>query len=196
MRLQPQDFSSLVNISLAYNLGGQNDKAEASLRQALTLEPTNAAIQLNLGMLLAEMNKLPQAEQAFRDALKHDPKSAQAAFNLGVMLAKERPDECLSLCRRAAGLIPGEPKYAYTLAFFQQQQGKAADAIATLEKLVSKKPAHADSYALLGRLDQARQQTKEAAAVYKRAAENASLTEHERSEFLARLRAVTGQGKD
>ena len=111
IRLQPRDISPLVNVSLAYNLTGQNPKAEASLRQALRLDPTNAAIHLNLGMLLAEMERPIEAEAAFRAAFNYDPRSAPAAFNLGVLLAKDRPEEALAWCRRAAELRPQESKY-------------------------------------------------------------------------------------
>jgi len=54
-----------VNISIAYNALGQNDKAEASLRRALQLDPTNAPAQLNLGMLLAEMGRCLMRSKPF-----------------------------------------------------------------------------------------------------------------------------------
>ena len=192
-RLQPRDLAPLVNLSLAYNQSGQNDQAEASLRRALNLEPTNAAVHLNLGMLLAEMERLPDAERAFRDAFKFDPKSAQAAFNLGVLLAKDRPGESLEWCRRAATLNPREPKYAYTFAFFQAQQGQAAAAIATLETLLATPPASADAYALLGRLYEEQNQPGKALGVYQRAAQNQKLPRAERAQFEARLTGVDPQ---
>ena len=104
----PDALPPYVNAALAYNALGQNDQAEASLRRALSLDPTNAAANLNLGMLLAEMGKLSEAEQAFRTAFKADPHSAQAAYNLGVLLSKDRLEEALDWCRRAAALGPGQ----------------------------------------------------------------------------------------
>ena len=85
-RLDPRAIPPLVNASIAYNILGENDKAEESLRQALQLEPTNPAVNLNLGMLMGELGRLQEAEQAFRAALKADPQSAAAAYNLGVVL--------------------------------------------------------------------------------------------------------------
>ena len=98
-----------MNVALAYNALGQNDKAEASLRHALSLDPTNAAANLNLGMLLAEMGKMSEAEQAFRAAFKADPKSAQAAYNLGILLSKDQPEEALDLVAPGRRAAPGEP---------------------------------------------------------------------------------------
>jgi Tfp pilus assembly protein PilF len=137
VRLWPDVVPPYVNMALAYSTQGKNEKAEASLRRALTLAPTNAVINLNLAMLLAEMNKMEAAEQSFRTAFKTEPRGtvgAQAAYNLGVMLAKTKPAESLDWCARAVALRPEEPKYVSTLVYFQQQQGKSADVIATLKK--------------------------------------------------------------
>lgn len=190
-KLQPRDISPLANLALAYNMAGQNDKAEASLRRALAIEPTNAPINLNLGMLMAEMGKFTEAETSFRTALKSDPKSAQAAYNLGILLSKNHPEESLDWCRRAAELRPQDARYAYTLAFFQNQQGKTAEATETLEKLIAKDPAEADAYGLLIRIYQFQKQTSRAADVCKKAAGNPNLTETERARFEAIGRALS-----
>jgi tetratricopeptide (TPR) repeat protein len=171
-KLQPALASPLVNIAMACNMAGQNHKAEASLRRALELEPTNAAAHLDLGMLLAEMQRPSEAEQAFRAALKDDPGCAQAAFNLGVLLAAKHPGEALDWCRRAVQLRPREARYAYTLAYFQDQQGNRAEAARTLEELIRRAPHYADAYALLARIYEDQNRISEAEAVRRRAAEN------------------------
>jgi tetratricopeptide (TPR) repeat protein len=190
-RLQPRSVPPLVNISLAYNSMGHNEKAEATLRQALQFDPTNAVTQLNLGMLLAEIGKLPEAEKAFRGAFKSDPKSAQAAYNLGVLLAGSQPEEALSWCRRASMLQPREPKYAYTLAFYLAQQGKREEAIVTLEKVLEEKLPHAESYALLGQLFESKNNFREALRVYRQAADTPSFPEQLRHQFRARAQALS-----
>jgi tetratricopeptide (TPR) repeat protein len=192
-RLQPRDISPLVNISIAYNLTGQNPKAESSLRQALRLDPTNAVIHLNLGMLLAEMERPPEAEAAFRAAFNCDPRSAPAAFNLGVLLAEARPEEALAWCRRAAELRPQETKYVYTLAFYQHRQGKAAEAARTLEKLLDQTPPAAEAYALLGRIYEQQRQPDKALSVYLRAAQNRKLSDQERAQFADQIRRLSTQ---
>ena len=190
-RLQPGALPPYVNIALVYNALGENDKAEASLRRALSLDPTNTAANLNLGMLMAEMNKLGDAEEAFRSVLKADPKSAQAAYNLGVLLAKEHTEEAIRLCQKAASLRPDEPKYSYTLAFFEIQQGETNQAAQTLEKLIEQAPAHAEAYALLAQIYKEQKRVPEALAVCRRAAANSRLTERERYRFQALIRAFS-----
>jgi tetratricopeptide (TPR) repeat protein len=193
-KLQPRDVSPFVNVSLAHSIAGDNARAEAALRQALKLEPTNAVANLNLGMLLAELDRLPEAEAAFRIACKSDPQSAQAAFNLGVLVSRDRPEEALNWCRKAADLRPQEARYVYTLAFYQNQFGKTADAIKTLEKLLDTTPAQGDAYGLLAQIYFQRKETEKAADVCRRASANQKLSSQERSEFQARLRALTGAG--
>jgi tetratricopeptide (TPR) repeat protein len=137
IRLWPDLIQAYVNSALAHNALGQNEKAEANLRRAAELAPTNAVIQLNYAMLLAELDKMSDAEKAFRAAFKAEPRGgigAQAAYNLGVMLTKEKPAESLDWCAKAVTLRPEEPKYVVALVYFQQQQGKTTDAIATLKK--------------------------------------------------------------
>jgi tetratricopeptide (TPR) repeat protein len=190
-RLQPDALPPYVNCALAYNALGQNDKAETSLRRALSLDPTNAAANLNLAMLLAEMNKPGEAEQAFRAVLKADPKSAQAAYNLGVLVSKDRPAEAISWCQKAAALRPDEPKYAYTLAFFQKQEGKTNDAVQTLEKLIEQAPPHAEAYALLVQIYEEQKNVAAALSVCRRAVSNEKLSERERYRFQARLNSLT-----
>jgi tetratricopeptide (TPR) repeat protein len=138
----------MVNIALAYNGLGQNDKAEASLRRALSLDPTNSAANLNLGMLLTELDKLPEAEQAFRAAFKADPKSAQAAYNLGVLLAKDHPKEALTWCGKAAELRPDNPRYGYTYAFYLYRVGQLDEALKAIRVVRQRHPTHEDSQLL------------------------------------------------
>jgi len=189
-KLDPNSVAPLVNVALAYNAQGQNAQAEASLRRARQLDPTNGVVNLNLGMLLAEMNKLAEAESAFRTAFKSESQSAQAAYNLGVLLSKTNPHETLRWCQRAADLRPQEARYAYTLAFYQNQQGLTREAVKTLEKLIQQAPPHVESYGLLGQLYEAGNRVADAVSVYRRAADNVKLPEPQRAVFRARAQAL------
>ena len=189
-KLDPNSVSPLVNVALAYNAQGQNAQAEASLRRARQLDPTNGVVNLNLGMLLAEMNKLAEAESAFRTAFKSESQSAQAAYNLGVLLSKTNPHETLRWCQRAADLRPQEARYAYTLAFYQNQQGLTREAVKTLEKLIQQAPPHVESYGLLVQLYEAGNRVADAVSVYRRAADNVKLPEPQRAVFRDRAKAL------
>ena len=192
-RLQPLSMAPLANRALAYAATGNNAQAEASLRQALELEPNHAGVNLNLGMLLAELGRLPEAEKAFRAAAKSDPRSAAAAYNLGVLLARDRPEECVEWCRRAATLRPQDTRYGYTLGFFLHQQGKTAEAIQALGAVIQQSPPSLEAYMLLGSIHERQGRWAEARSVYQRAMANDRLPETERMQFLARERQLLGR---
>jgi Tfp pilus assembly protein PilF len=186
IRLRPDVIPPYVNVALAYNLAGRNRDAEARLREALRRQPGNAAAALNLGMLLGEMKRVPEAEAMFRAAFRADPRSAAAAYNLGVIAAADRLDEALDWCRKAAALEPGDPKYAWTLAYYLREKGDLKEATAVLERLLGGPAASLDAYLLLGALYARQGRDGEVRALQRRGAEDARLPEADR----ARLRAM------
>ncbi len=192
-RLDPTNIAPLVNASLAYSAMGQNAKAEESLRKALKQYPCNAAANFNLGLLLAELGREGEAETALRAALKTDPNLAVAAYNLGVLLGKDRIDEAIRWCRKAAELRPQQPKYAFTLAFYQRKKGDIEGAIQTLRRMVDKQIPYAGAYMLLGEILEQQQKIDQAIAVYRKALANEKLSKRERHDFAARIRALSSR---
>jgi len=189
-KLRPDSVPPLVNASLAHNTLGENDEAEKSLRKALEIDPANVAANLNLGMLLGEMGKPKEAEAAFRAAAKADPSSAVAAFNLCVVASKDRMDEALKWCRKAAELRPEEPKYGYTYAFFLDRKGDTAKAIPVLRKIVDRNQPYSPAYFMLGSIYEKQGKAGEAKKVYRKAAGNEELPEPDRVRFLGKLQAM------
>jgi tetratricopeptide (TPR) repeat protein len=149
LKLDPQALLPMVNISMAYAQMGDGDKAEKSLQKALKQSPDNAAANFNMGLLKAEKKDLQAAEKYLKKAFKSDPQMAQAAYNLCVITAKDRINEAVDWCRKAADLRPQEPKYAYTLAFYLNQKGDKAEAVQTLQGIVEKYPHYKDAERLL-----------------------------------------------
>ena len=62
---------------------------------------------------------------------------------------KDRIDEAVTWCRKAAELRPQEPKYAFTLAFYLNQKGDTDEAIRTLKAIIEKYPGYKDAEMLL-----------------------------------------------
>jgi Flp pilus assembly protein TadD len=185
--LRPDSVLPLVNASLAYARSGQNDLAEASLRQALDLEPTNAAACFNLGLVLAEKGQKSEAEAALRTALKSNPQLPEAAYNLGVLLADDRLPEAVTLLQQARQFGPQDPKYAFTLAYFLNQQGDLTGALTVLNQQVQLKTANPDVYFLLGELYESSGQPAKARQVYEQAFSDYRLPPAARPRFGAKL---------
>jgi tetratricopeptide (TPR) repeat protein len=188
--LDPFGVAPLVNASLAYSLLERNVKAEATLRRALERSPGNAAANFNLGLLLGELERLDEAEAAFRGALETDPSMAAAAYNLGVLLTRDRMTEGITWCRRAWALSPGDPKYAYTLAYFLRGNGELDEAITTLRQMVSTQMPHPGAYLLLGEILEGEGRRDEAIEVYREGRSNERLSDRDRYELDGRVRAL------
>jgi Tfp pilus assembly protein PilF len=149
LKLDPQAIMAMVNTSIAYAQMGENDKAEKSLQKALKMAPDNAAANFNMGLVKAEKNDPKQAEKYLKRAITFDPQMAQAAYNLCIITAKDRIKEAVNWCRKAAELRPQDPKYAYTLAFYENQKGDRDGAVRTLKAILDTHPQYNDAEILL-----------------------------------------------
>ena len=184
---EPQSVLTLVNAAMAHARLKETTKAEEKLNEALKIAPTSGAALFNLGLLKAEQGDMAAAEKNLKAAFKADPQLSGAAFNLCIITAKERPAESLEWCRKAASLRPGEPKYAYTLAFYQQQGGDTAAATATLDGLLARSPAYPDAYLLLADIYEQQGRKEEAVKVYNRAVAAPGIPDRARKFFKERL---------
>ncbi len=187
-KLRPDFLAPLVNVSLAHSQLGHNDRAERALRRALALEPKNVAANLNLGLLLGELGRPEEAVSALRTALESDPENATATYNLGVLLADRDLQAAVKLCRKAHALAPDEPRYAYTLGFFQRRSGERKAAAGTLRHLIERHPSYGDAYLLLGAIYEEEGRRAEARGLYQEAADR--LPPEAQARLAARLRAL------
>jgi tetratricopeptide (TPR) repeat protein len=190
LMLEPRAVLALVNASMAQARQGQNDKAEALLIRALEIDPESAATHYNLGLLKAEQNDMTSAEKHLRAALKADPQLYDAAFNLGILISSTKPHEAEELLKRAYELNPN-PKYAYTLAFYQHQGGKSEDAVKVLLEVIEKQPTYVDAYLMLGDIFEKQGKPEDARAVYQQALSKEGISQKDQYRF----QALMGQGR-
>ena len=169
---------------------GETPRAEERLNEALKITPDSAAARYNLGLIKGEQGDLPAAEKNLKAAFEADPQMAGAAYNLCVITAKDRPAEALEWCAKAAALRPQEPRYAWTLAFYQKQGGDTAGAVVTLDTLINRAPAYPDAYQLLADIYEQQGKKSEAAKVCTRALEAQGLPEQARTYFKSRVEAI------
>ncbi|NQU87651.1 MAG: ammonia-forming cytochrome c nitrite reductase subunit c552, partial [Mariniphaga sp.] len=149
-RLYPEAILPLINSSVLYSYIGNPIKAEESLKKALQIDPDNEAANLNLGLLLAEQGKTDDAIKALLKALEVNPKQAVAAYNLSVLNSGVNIEEAIRFAIIACEAAPENPRYGYTLAFFQNQAGFTGNAIKTLNEVLQKHPSDLNSAYLLG----------------------------------------------
>jgi tetratricopeptide (TPR) repeat protein len=193
LRLEPRALLPLTNIAIVYGQQGEYDKAEASLRKAVAVDSKSAPVHFNLGLLLAEKGRTEEAEKELRLALDLDPRLASAAYNLGVLIMKERPDEGLSYCRKAYELSPNNPKYSYTLAFYQAQKGDRKEAVKILRDTVKRHPGHVDAALLLGEIYEQERRKEDAKEVYRKTLSRGELSNQDSQRLRMKLQALEGK---
>jgi len=193
IKREPKSILTLVNAAMARARMGETGKAEEMLNEALKIAPDSAVVLYNLGLIKGEKQELPAAEKYLKEAFRIDPQMAGAAFNLCILTAPDHPAEALEWCRKAAVLRPLEPKYAYTLAFYQREGDDLTGAAATLEALISRIPAYPDAYLLLADIYGQQGKKDEVVKVYNRALAEQGLPPKAREYFKTRLATLQAQ---
>jgi tetratricopeptide (TPR) repeat protein len=191
LKIEPRAAMVMVNAAMAYAQMGEKEQAEKSLLKAIKVAPDNAAAHFNLGLLKAEQNRVKDAEREIREAFRLDPKMAPAAYNLCILTAKDRPQEALSWCKKALALNPQEPKYAYTLAFYQKEQGDLKNAAATLKDFLAQRPGFTDGYLLLAEICVQQGDHPQAEAVLRQAQQVEGLSTRDRARLAAALQKLS-----
>jgi tetratricopeptide (TPR) repeat protein len=145
-----------------------------------------------MGLLKAKENDYAAAKRHLRKALKKDPQMAQAAYNLCVILSKDRLDEAVSFCKKAAEIRPGVPEYEFTLAYYEKQKGNLSEAVHVLDDLITKYPAYADAYVLLAGIYEKQEKKADAEEVYDKELAVPSMPLPYKVRMKARLEALKG----
>src|SRR5258708_17699670 len=107
MHTDTAEISALLARAAEFVSAGRPAEAILTLQDAACAQPSNAAIQHDLGFLCLQAARLPEAVAAFRAALAADPRFAQASLCLGIAL-QEQGDTAGALegFRHATTLFP------------------------------------------------------------------------------------------
>lgn len=102
----PRDRAYMF-LGAAYEDLSLHDEAERAYESALAINPHNATVLSNLGLVSERKGDLARARLLYAQALEANPRSAYAHNNLGVLLHREGLHrEALPLLQRATELDP------------------------------------------------------------------------------------------
>lgn len=131
MRMRPDAVMPHVNAAVLAAQQGHPQEAISYLQTAWKASPENGAVNLNLGLALAEANDLPGAERHLRRAMKDPQCRAQAAYNCAVIVGARNPSEAADLCRVAVESEPDNAKYAETRDYYRRAAASVSGGVST-----------------------------------------------------------------
>lgn len=136
--LPKTDSEGLNALGLAYSTAERYQDAIAAFENVLTLDPTSALANQNIGTMLlqqaganpaAAAAKVREAEQFARRAIDLDPALAKAFTTLGVIQAQtNRKTEAIDSWKKAVSLNPGEFDAMYNLVLLLVDGGRIGEA--------------------------------------------------------------------
>ncbi|MBV8818409.1 MAG: tetratricopeptide repeat protein, partial [Acidobacteriaceae bacterium] len=141
---KPKEFRP--NYYLAEALLGSGDaaKAEAIYRTCLEVDPKSAAAESGLARSMVKQNRVGEAGPHFRNAAELDPQYRNGLLELAGLLEESQPDDAIAIYRQFPENAAAQERAGALLI----KQGKAKDAVASLEDAVAKSPTVANKAAL------------------------------------------------
>ena len=173
LRLNPKSSDALYNLGNALAKERRFAEAMQNWHKAIELEPKHAKAYTNLGSVLLQLGRVAEAERALRSAVAADPRTAEYHLNLGNLLSKMgKQKEAVQEWQAALSTDDQLVEAHQNLGIAQLSGGDAAAGIEHLERAARLDPNNpagllnlGAAYATLGRLSDAINLTKQAAAV-------------------------------
>lgn len=141
LRALPDHPELLAARATSLHRMGRAGEAAVLLRRAAALRPGDAAIQAQLGGVLADCGDLAGAERALRHACALAPAAAGGWYNLGKLLQMQaRVEDSVAPLERALELDPALESAHFLLGEALMMLGRSADSAAQYRRLLAASP--------------------------------------------------------
>ncbi|QWV93629.1 tetratricopeptide repeat protein [Geomonas oryzisoli] len=148
---EPDNVDLLTLSGALARLRGATEEALESFSRAAQLDPAQAELNNNLGVVLEDLGRYEEAAGRYRRALELKPDYPEALGNLGNALLKlERYDEAVARFCDAIALDPGYTSAYYHLGHALRAQGEWEGAARCYHKVVELQPDHLKGWVNLG----------------------------------------------
>jgi tetratricopeptide (TPR) repeat protein len=141
--------SDLTRVGRAASRLGLFREANSYFRQAAALAPEDASVNIAWGELFLEKYNRQDAAQSFQTALKADPGSVRAHVGLARAMSEENPPAALALVQKALAIDRDDTAGHILVAGLLLDEGRRADARASLERAIQINPASLEARSLL-----------------------------------------------
>jgi len=127
------------------------DEAKTYYQKALLIEPDNAVVHNDLGLVLATLGEKDGAADHYRKAIDLDPNYFWPRSNLGLLLmSRGRPEEAASQFRKASELNPTNAWPVNNVGWSLMRQGRSNEAPEYFRKAIEIDPGCYSAYFNLG----------------------------------------------
>lgn len=134
-----------VNYGNLYLNQGDLEKAEASYKEAISIEPGLVTAYINLADLYRRMNMDSEGEKILRSALEKYPDLAPINYALGLLqIRKGDPEGAMVYLKNAADQAPEVAQYSYVYGIGLNSEKKPEEAIKFLESALKNHPYNRD----------------------------------------------------
>lgn len=146
-----QAFVDAFNEGIEQQQAGRPREALAAFRRALALNPHNAALLSNLGVVLANLGEHEEAVRFYRQGIKIEPEASYIQSNLADALMKlSRYDEAVAVATRACSLAPGNYEALNNLGSSLFELGRFDEAAVALRRSLDINPENPNALGNLG----------------------------------------------
>lgn len=125
VKQNPQDVQAWIRLGNDYFDTRQHQKSIDAYAKALALQPNNADVMTDQGIMYLEMGNHAQAAKNFERANQINPSHVQSLFNLGVVYSNHlnQPEKAIEAWTRVIQIAPMSSQAIQARAQLQQMQG-------------------------------------------------------------------------
>jgi predicted CXXCH cytochrome family protein len=153
LRLDPKFVPALVNLADLDRQRGLDKEGAELLREAITIEPNNAAIKHSLGLLLVRQRNYTEALTQLREAAELDPDNARYAYVYAVALSSTgSATQAKTVLEKAHKQHPTDRNVLLGLIAFERDSGDVAAALSHTQELAALEPGNPQIPALVNDL--------------------------------------------
>ena len=165
LRLDPRFVPALVNLADLERARGRDAAAAELLRQAMAVEPNNAAIRHAMGLLLIRQRNNGAALPFLKEASELAPENARYGYVYAIALnAAGQSRDAIALLQRTLQQHPADMDILVGLATIARDAGDLPTAVQAARKLAAIRPFDPQVNALLRSLEAALQASPGSAA--------------------------------
>jgi len=122
----PDATTAYIDLGIAYRLTGDFERAEASIKRALELNPSHPVVHNELGIIYRKTGRFEEARKSYENALEIFPDFHFARRNLAILCDVYLGDTACAIehYERYAKMVPEDEKVGMWIADLRNRMGE------------------------------------------------------------------------